>query len=497
MSASPNTKFIEIFPEESFKIALMLQMRDVLLASFKILVNERAVDHAATTPLTKPPAVTWMGRRRTEYGDLPEDPIEHASRAFADRMKAKLDSLRSDNVNETLAVGEWAKLQYYTELISNASSAIPNSPSLLHVLFRDLTKLKDALLSFMHEHIRNCLSVSPVGHLTALITAQRAHYCPQEKQTPTEDLVAQLNDHQKACLPFFWRNLKYAFQSLHTFQNRIFKYQALTDIASAFNEHLQEALDRNYLSIDLHDFRHHLQASYNFDEKLFHTQLELQLSMLSMQAVAFRDSETDGIQFLMSDHLLLTLEEGETKYLPLWAGGFDDGSGGVFQDEVPPTDMGPSEPGPHYHTGRTVASNTGDTDASSTVGGYATTSATFSDLGVDGLDLEDYTTARSMAAQDGVSATLGGRSGVVSVASEAFTSADGDSMRDAMFAVPAEHQGLGQALAHYVDGFSDDGGEDTETEVGDELEEGDDDDAMDTDDTLSLGSDDDDDFTMV
>lgn len=488
----------------------MLQMRDVLLASFKILVNERAVDHAATTPLTKPPAVTWMDRPRTEYGDLPEDPIEHASRAFADRMKAKLDLLRSGKAYELMAIGEWTKLQYYTKLISNtASAAVPPSPFLAGLL-DDLTKLKDALLTFLPHHVKHCLLLPPPVRLQSRIVAQRAHYCGEDKQLPLEYLLAPLNDYQRACLPFFWANLKEELADYGKFKYRTFKAEYLTNIASDFNDHLQEALGRNYLKINFHDFTELLGSNYAFDEKLFHLQLEVQISMLSTQATFLQDFETTSIQFLMSDHLLLTLEESETKYLPLWAGGFDDGSGGVFQDEVPPADMGPSEPGPHYHTGHTIASNT-DADGSSTSSystvGYApapSSTASFSDLGVGGLDLEDCTTARSLAAHGGSvsTATLDGRSGVVSVASEAFTAGSAeDDMREAMYAVPAEHQALGQAVGHYVEGVSDDGraGEtETETEVGDEEGEEDDDVAMDSDSTLSLGSgSDDDDFMMT
>jgi hypothetical protein len=54
---------------------------------------------------------------------------------------------------------------------------------------------------------------------------------------------------------------------------------------------------------------------------------------------------------------LLCLSDEEFKYLPLWAGGLDDGSGGVFQDFVPPAERGgPSQPGPSYHTGSTLNS---------------------------------------------------------------------------------------------------------------------------------------------
>jgi len=506
-----------MFPEESFRVALMLQMRDVLLASFKILVNERAVDHAATTPLTKPPAVTWMERPRTDYGDLPEDPIEHASRAFADRMKAKLDSLRSDTVFETLNIDEWAKLQYYTKLIADTAAASVTYSPLLTSLLEDLIKLKNALLNDLHDHIKNCIFLGPAARLDGLITAQRAHYCPKDKQTPAVSLVERLNDYQRACLPFFWYHLKDMFAPYHTFRYHTYKREYLTHIAAAFNERLHEAITKGYLTVPLADFREHLlRTTYSFDDKLFHTQLDLELSTLSLQATGFRDSEADGIQLLMSDHLLLTLEEGETKYLPLWAGGFDDGSGGVFQDEVPPADMGPSEPGPHYHTGRTIASSSSkgggeDTDASSSTVDYAGSStATFSDLGVGGLDLEDNTTARSTAAQGSAETTMGRRSGVISLPSEGFTSGDEGSMAEAMLAVPAEHQAIAQAVEQYVEGASDGGEEtetETETEVGDEFEaeEGDDIDAMDTDDTLSLdddfdGDEDDDefaDFTII
>lgn len=477
----------------------MLQMRDVILASFKILVNERAVDHAATTPLTKPPAVTWMGRPRTEYGDLPEDPVEHASRAFADRLKAKLDSLRSEKAYELMAIREWAKLEYYTKLISaTAAATVPFSPFLAGLL-ADLNKLKDALLDFMFAHVTTCLSLPCPGGLENLIEAQRAHYCMREKQTPIEQLLARLNGHQKACLPFFWLNLKDSFPSLHNFRHHTFNHEHLTYIASTFNEHLQEALDKGYFNISLRDFNEQLNSNYSFDEMAFHALVEHHLTTLSVQLTSFRDSENNNsIPFFLSDHLLLALDESETKYLPLWAGGFDDGSGGVFQDEVPPTDMGPSEPGPDYHTGHTIASNADTDDSSSTVG-YARTSTTLSDLGVGELELDDRTAARSNAAHGGsVSTALD--SGVVSVASETFTAADDGSMRAAMFAVPAEHQGLGQVLAEYVEGFSDDADVETETEVGDEDMEAVDDDLMDSDSTLSLGGgsdDDDDDFEMV
>ena len=48
---------------------------------------------------------------------------------------------------------------------------------------------------------------------------------------------------------------------------------------------------------------------------------------------------------------LMCLEESEFKYLPLWAGGDDDDTGGVFDPSIPNAEAGPSGPGPKLHTG--------------------------------------------------------------------------------------------------------------------------------------------------
>ncbi|KAI4138647.1 MAG: hypothetical protein L6R39_006679 [Caloplaca ligustica] len=56
---------------------------------------------------------------------------------------------------------------------------------------------------------------------------------------------------------------------------------------------------------------------------------------------------------------LVSLEETEWKYLPLYAGGLDDGSGGVFNDDVPVAEAGFSTAGPRVHIG------TGSSTASS------------------------------------------------------------------------------------------------------------------------------------
>lgn len=67
--------------------------------------------------------------------------------------------------------------------------------------------------------------------------------------------------------------------------------------------------------------------------------------------------ENDQFVFSFLCDTLLSLSDKEYAFLPLWAGGMNDGSGGVFAGAVPFAERGaPSQPGPSYHTGSTLAS---------------------------------------------------------------------------------------------------------------------------------------------
>ncbi|KAI9873583.1 MAG: hypothetical protein M1830_010836 [Pleopsidium flavum] len=67
-------------------------------------------------------------------------------------------------------------------------------------------------------------------------------------------------------------------------------------------------------------------------------------------------TRSDTLDLALTD-TLVCLVGSEWKYLPLWAGGNDDGSGGVFDDSVPLAEPGVSAgvPGPGFHTGLSSA----------------------------------------------------------------------------------------------------------------------------------------------
>ena len=76
---------------------------------------------------------------------------------------------------------------------------------------------------------------------------------------------------------------------------------------------------------------------------------------------------------------LLCLTDEEYKYLPMWAGGLDDGTGGVFEEDIPFAEKGPVGPGPSFHTGSTVNSLASDAD-------FDTRSSAFDTATMEGVE---------------------------------------------------------------------------------------------------------------
>ncbi|KAK0120408.1 hypothetical protein ONS96_010623 [Cadophora gregata f. sp. sojae] len=89
---------------------------------------------------------------------------------------------------------------------------------------------------------------------------------------------------------------------------------------------------------------------------------------------------------------LLCLTDEEYKYLPLWANGLNDGTGGVFEEVIPPAERGGAVgPGPAYHTGSTVNSSRASTEIdfdgrSSVFGGSGMGDSEMSGMGGSGVN---------------------------------------------------------------------------------------------------------------
>ena len=77
---------------------------------------------------------------------------------------------------------------------------------------------------------------------------------------------------------------------------------------------------------------------------------QVQNYIQSLCARMLRSDDTHTPLELELTDTLVCLEDTEWKYLPIWANGNDDGSGGVYNDEIPLADGGFSTAGPHVRT---------------------------------------------------------------------------------------------------------------------------------------------------
>ncbi|KAL9013960.1 MAG: hypothetical protein Q9173_001374 [Seirophora scorigena] len=100
----------------------------------------------------------------------------------------------------------------------------------------------------------------------------------------------------------------------------------------------------------------------DFDLPTLGMQAEARITALSEQML--RRPDAGGREPLDVDitQTLVCLGPAEWKYLPLYAGGLDDGSGGVFNDDVPVAEVGFSTAGPRVHTGTGSSVASSETD---------------------------------------------------------------------------------------------------------------------------------------
>ncbi|KAK3398189.1 hypothetical protein B0T20DRAFT_201773 [Sordaria brevicollis] len=507
--APPNTKFVEICPERAFQLALALKIPSVLTAAFRILVSELAVDYAAPEPSPRRPALTWAQRRRDDYGDLPSDPIEYASRTFVERITGEFDMLRSDTVFDRIGtgLGEW-------DLLKKQGSVIQEQGS--DELKTAHANLLQALVGGFHNLITEVLHAhAPAGRLATLISAQRDHYLYKHERDSLNYLYENLAYAQRALTPLFWDTLynkclgsfgngplvlsTYNGQTMKKYVQRYVFFWNASGLSTS-NTQVDIAGD-----ISKYNLKHHSKLYDVFNLHQFEIEVFAAATTLCERVLCRSSSENEPFQFFLSDHLLLpSLNSKEMNFLPMWAGGCDDGTGGVFQDAVPPAEMGPSEPGPAYHTGFTIpttgtrTTGTGtrvDGDGDDTtimddddrLGGGSIygvselgdnldrfeiistrTAQTATTATVPSMDVEQsVATTATASSTGGVGSWLGqlnlgpggpNRHRVVTVPSERSAESESFSLNpredgeyaDAMYTQPAEHQAAGRAVDKYV-----------------------------------------------
>ncbi|RYP45699.1 hypothetical protein DL768_007998 [Monosporascus sp. mg162] len=415
LMAQPNTDFVDINPEIALHMAWTLRIIDVTRVTFRVLVAECAIEALSPQFDACTKRLTLFGRPRQELSDELKNVVEHATQSFVDRIKETYTVLRSERIFDWLGVPEWYKLIQIDDLSHGEKE-----------LQQQRTTVVLKLLEYMKKALGSAFCANPYIQPLESYDRDRRCYISRDKFVPTLKIHEQLSPVQRLLTPVFWRDL---FNQVNNWADfRDFQITALGPTTLG-----QDAITLNAsyalyapqnagigapVSSDTEVDQELPPQLFNF--RNFHTQLCEAIHHLAEQWVA---PELE-VPLVRTRHINLSLAQNEFKYLPLWAGGDDDGSGGVFQElPVPDCEAGsaPVGPGPVYHTGGTVAS-----DVSSIAQSAQTLSTKDNDTNTE---TETVTAGRSVAAvlsaSVGASTMYGDEDGASPVWSPAFTPSEG------------------------------------------------------------------------
>lgn len=437
-----NKSIIEILAEDAIVMGYNVKVPEVTRAAYRILASEHALQIESSSP---PPRgghlISVFGRPlRDINNDAIQTAIEHGGRALAERVLGTVAHLRSDQVFDWLDLDEWRKVKLLEERATSSLGTGPESQGIGKILDA-YRALKEALLRFVRERVQDALSIQgELGSIDSYTESMKCFTSSSQRVvingtqctecawgfSPLWESV--LNDNQKALTSVFWRRLGTRWPAVvHATAARHIEF---TRLARELNGAL------NGWGFNIPNY-----VPEYFDISRFFGQLEEKMSgrICAPMWASSSDEDCSAQQysaqhhFTISSHMLLGLSDDEMRFLPLWADGLNDGSGGVYDiGEVPPpmSGLGPSGPGPSFHTGQTV--------------GTETTNSTVSDLGLGDMDIQSYTTeTQTFQAHGGPSSAVPSSGGPT-------VSEDMD-FDDARYAEPADHQPIGQAIQHTVE----------------------------------------------
>lgn len=446
-NADQNYTFVELCPEETLHVGLILKTPLLTEPAFRILVNERALEVAGGQPRLEP-AATLFGRRCSNFtgtavAESISRMIEHASNTMAERYKLALDGLCSDDALDLLNIPQWKELRALDDAISSRSGDA-NSPqirarydymmAMVRQMFQDAVNrvvrweggdLPTELIDSDHnDHfLRSGLTIEQIDE-------KRAFSVPQLELLSTQsfaNVYTCLNYHQRALTSMTWHGLIAMADDLSSLSSR----EVVADAVIDFSIEFEKARRGGKLLGPNVPGAYSLPIDDGSCDLLFQ---EIMTKLKDyVRPLVTRDEQ--AFIYTIIPHLVLALNDHEMNFLRL----ADDER--TFQTEAPETDVGPSGPGPAFHTGQTIPS--------------------VSDLDFEKLAIESddgaSTVVGSMAVQDGISTVYKrsrvlARSAAPSMASSQFT--DGDvsaEYSNAEFEVPADHQRHGQSLAQIVE----------------------------------------------
>ncbi|EAW06800.1 uncharacterized protein ACLA_084950 [Aspergillus clavatus NRRL 1] len=416
---STNARLLEVQPELSYRIACGVQCATLCRDTFAILVGEEAMlllanSNADTPAPLRRPEKTRYGRLRESLNDTELQRIEYASKVFLEHVANKFVNLMGADMAWLNQLSEYQKVFHYQP--RTLQGHICKDDLLVHL---KLFVRSNLLSTLVHNHSSTW---TPGPFFPA---KNKGNANADDDGYPSNTFRAAYKSMflaERIMSRTFWQNLK--SESLES----NWRCRRQPSIIASLARYLPQFLDREdwissavspeTLGNKISDFNvfydMHLQngglgttasqprstnpfktgftqysgasAHEVWEGNMFSTSSEgfnrsVFFEQVRSYVVSYADKMTTPPH---SNHIyeftdvLTCLTDKEFKYLPLWAGGNDDGSGGVFIDEnIPVMETGGfSAPGPAIHTGSTAStidsySNIAPSDADSTVEGVS------------------------------------------------------------------------------------------------------------------------------
>jgi hypothetical protein len=375
--AGNNPLFVEINPELAYKIACGLKNIQLCQDSFAILVGEEALsllNSSVQGQIPKRAAETMHGRTREHLDDTEIQRIEYASKTFLDKMLNKFVELAG---NEMLWLDKLVRRHIKGRLEPRHKSIVDDFVKFCKDCVRDgiyrvLRETKPTMNSFDYPigsdsdypNLRYRSAMDNIPFICRILTRTfwkslqecsiyldgTSRVMSDHWHTSLKELAPMLPNlkHQDSATIRWISGLEYANteRRFHINANNFHGIDSTWSSAA-----MQEYLD---MHPDLTDI------IVRFESSRCEKDISYYLSRFADRVTsAFTEflPRNDGVRFEMVD-TLVSLGEEELKFLPLWAGGNDDDTGGVFVDhDLPIVEYGGfSTAGPSIHTGSTVPS---------------------------------------------------------------------------------------------------------------------------------------------
>ncbi|PYH99398.1 hypothetical protein BO71DRAFT_394474 [Aspergillus ellipticus CBS 707.79] len=395
---STNAKIIELHPEVTFRIACGVQCVHMCRDSFSILVGEEALLRLADVgkePRLQRPQKTFHGRIRELLDDDDYQRVEYAGQNMMEHIIEQFIDLAGAEMAWLPQLPAYQSIQAHVENKCGGSC-----------------NLASELMAILKEYVR--------GHIFAIL-ANNATVLPKEKRQyigtdeyPSQDFANACNSMrltERIMSKSFWKTVvpadshtdslaspgaQLGGRAIADVGKPLYPFLAqgdakigsvdlsdLLSVVNQYNRHIDPSIPRfgfrklsltslieprgmrrpdRLRQLDPHGNTHWPgtisweYVSTAFDPMEFINQAGSYMAIISER---MNQTTSTDAQFVFTD-TLTCLTENEIKFLPLWAGGNDDGSGGVYMGQVIPhlETGGFSTPGPGIHTGSTVVSST-------------------------------------------------------------------------------------------------------------------------------------------